>query len=168
MVRSLTFLLAMMCAAAIGAAQTPQTPPSTNPPPAGQPAPTSQQPSEPSGRMTTGNAVTYSGCVKPGTTAGTWILDNADVTAKAGAGQAGASTQAAQSTVGTSGTKTTLDLTAKPSIDFKAHANHKVEVTGTLAPATGPAPSGPATGQASSSHREFTVETLKMVSSTCP
>jgi hypothetical protein len=177
MVRSLTFLPAMMCAAAIVAAQTPtQYPPATNPPAAGQPPTVSQQPSESSGPMTTANTVTYSGCVKPGATAGTWILDNADLTPKAGmAGQASSSAprQTGQSTVGTSGMmKTTLNLTAKPGTDLKAHANHKVEVTGTLAPATAAAPSGPAAGQPSSSaastHREFTVESLKMVSSTCP
>jgi hypothetical protein len=177
MVRSLTLLPAMMCAAAIVAAQTPtQKPPATNPPAAGQPSPSSQQPSEPSGQMMTANAVTYSGCVKPGTTAGTWILDNADLTPKAGmAGQAGSSAQGqtGQNTVGTSGTmKTTLNLTAKPGTDLKAHANHKVEVTGILAPAASAAQPGPATGQPSSSaastHREFAVESLKMVSPTCP
>ena len=44
--------------------------------------------------MTTTDKVTHSGCVKPGTTAGMRILDNADLAPKAGmAGQASASRQ---------------------------------------------------------------------------
>jgi hypothetical protein len=183
MVRSLTFLPAMMCAAAIVAAQTPaQDRPTTNPPAAGQPTtqqpttPASQPPSMPSGQMATAAKVTYSGCVKPGTTAGTWILENADLTPAAGmAGQASSTApgQAGQSPVGTSGAmKTTLNLTVRPGTDLKPHANPKIEVTGTIAPSKSAAQAVPQAGQQSSTsasvHQEFSVESVKMVSATCP
>jgi hypothetical protein len=65
--------------------------------------------------------------------------------------------------------KTTLSLTAKPGTDLKTHADHKVELVGTVAPAkpaATPAPESPA-GQ-SAPRQELTVESLKMVSTTCP
>jgi len=188
MVRSLTLVPVMMCAAAIVAAQAPAQPyppagqkPATQQPTTQQPAtPTTQQPT--AQQPMTASKVTYSGCVKPGTTPGSWILESADLTPSTGAsGQASASTSAkpGQSTVGTSGAmKTTLNLTMKPGTDLKPHTNHRVEVTGTVAAAKAgmqsSAPSSPpSSAQAGAAaghamHHDFTVESVKMVSATCP
>lgn len=173
MVRSLALVPVMLCAAAIVSAQTPaQERPAS--PPAGQ-TPAVQAPSKPTMPAPAGehaampmmHKVTYAGCVKPGTTPGTWILDNAEMTPAAKPGE---------STVGTSGMmKATLNLHTKPETDLKGHANHKVEVTGTVAPAkAGDSSSAPAAAKEESTtaskapRQEFTVESVKMVSATCP
>src|SRR5688500_8216797 len=183
MIRSLYAVPATLClAAAVVTAQAPAgEKPTTNPPatqqPAGQP-PAGQQPStqkpttppssaqQPSSTMS-GNKVTYSGCIKPGTTAGTWVLENAEAAQKTGA---------PGSAVGTSGAgKMSLNLDPAASVNLKAHANHKVELVGTLSAAKGGATSstpGGAAGAASTpgaagtqtSGQNFSVESLKMVS----
>ena len=87
----------------------------------------SRRPS-PSTSTMAANKVTYTGCVKPGTAADTWVLENAEVAQKAGASAPG--------TVGTSGTaKMTFNLDPAATVNLKAHANHKVEVVGMLSPA---------------------------------
>jgi len=188
--RSLYAAPAMLClAAAVVTAQAPagdkpaNYPPATQQP-AGQPPtgqqPTTQKPMTPpssaqqpgrQGESSTmaGNKVTYTGCIKPGMTAGTWVLENAEGAQKAGASGSGA--------VGTSGmSKTSLNLDSAASVNLKAHANHKVELVGTLSPAkagasaTGAAGTAGAAGStgAHASQQHFSVESLKMVSATCP
>ena len=174
MIRTFYAIPAMLCltAAVITAqADKPANPPSA---PGGAQQPTTQKPSTPPSSSTSAaNKVTYTGCVKPGTGTDSWILENAEASAKGGA----------SSTVGTSGTsKMTLNLDPAASVDLKPHANHKVEVTGTLSPAKGggaagggaagggAAAGGAAAGASSgpSARQEFSVESVKMVSATCP
>ena len=168
MVRSLTFVPAMLCVAAIAAAQTP-TPAAperpTNPPAA-------QQPTTPRPDATmSATSVTYTGCLKPGTTPGTWILDSAELAKSMGAGSASAATPGAGA-VGTSGvTKSTFTLNTKPdSPDLKPHANHKIEVTGSVSAAKATASASPAgaTASVTPAGKDFAVESFKMVSTTCP
>src|SRR4051812_8584140 len=178
MVRSLTFAFTVLSAAAIVSAQAPGGRP------AGEPAtaPATQQPSTPAGQQTTPSAdrqttsaakVTYVGCVKPGTTPGTFILDSAEVsptaTAASPAGQPA-------SAVGTSGNmKTTLNLTTKAGTDLTGHANHKMEFVGSLAPATSmgssttSSPSSASSASSASAHptQTLTVDSFKMVSTSC-
>jgi hypothetical protein len=142
-----------------------------------------------------GNKVTYVGCVKPGTSTGTWVLENAEAQ-KAGATGSGA--------VGTSGRSTmTLHLDPAATVNLKAHANHKVEIVGMMSTGSGAtAAAGPKGGEAEAgvtgptsttgeagtpgaargtggtgatgaagaraSGHHFSVESLKMVSATCP
>ena len=147
--------------------------PSTQQPAGAQPATPSQS------SAMAGNKVTYTGCIKPGTADGTWTLENAQVAGKA---------DASSSTVGTSGTPgTAFNLDPAATVNLKAHANHKVELVGTLAPAKAAgagasstagastpgagAPGASATAGASGSsaaRQQFSVESLKMVSATCP
>lgn len=146
------------------AAQQPTTPRPSSPPSA-QPA----RPAEPSS-MSSANSVTYTGCIKPGTTTGTFVLENAELAARPGASSPG--------TVGTSGAKTmSLDLEPAASVNLKAHANHKVELMGTLSPAKGttsappsaaPPSSAPGASTAQAARQQFSVQSLKMVSATCP
>jgi hypothetical protein len=162
MVRSTILLPVLLCAAVAVAAQTPapDRPAGTagtagNPPAVQQPAaqqPAGEKPAAPAQeKSAAANKLTYSGCVKPGSAPETWILENAEV-AKPG-----------QTTAATSGgMKTTLNLTTKAGTDLKPHANHKIEVVGTIAPAK----PGGAPGQ--EARQEFTVESVKMVSPTCP
>jgi hypothetical protein len=203
MTRSLYAIPTTLClAAAIVTAQAPAgDKPASNPPasqqPTGQP-PTSQQPStarpttsspssqEPSS-TTAGNKITYVGCVKPGASTGTWVLENAEAQ-KTGATGSGA--------VGTSGgSRMTLNLDPAATVNLKAHANHKVEIagimsTGSRATTAAGAKGGEAaagvtgatdargeagtpgaaggTGGAPASDHHFSVESLKMVSATCP
>ena len=53
------------------------------------------------------------------------------------------------------------------SVDLKPHANHKVEVTGTVSAAK-PSADAPAAGAASAPRQQFSVDSVKMVSATCP
>ena len=158
MKRTLYAVPAMLCLTA--AMVTAQAPPADRPAPD---KPTAQQPATPStppapAASAATNKVTYTGCVKPGTAADSWILENAE------AQKAGAS----PSTVGTSGTaKMTLNLSPAATVDLKPHANHKVEVTGTVSAAK-PSADAPAAGAASAPRQQFSVDSVKMVSATCP
>ena len=197
MTRSLYAIPATLClAAGIVTAQAPAgDKPASNPPATQQPPkqpPAGQQPS--TGRSATsspssqqpsltmaGNKITYVGCVKPGTSTGTWVLQNAEAQ-KAGATGSGA--------VGTSGGSTmTLNLDPAATVNLKAHANHKVEIVGTMSTGSGAtaaagakggeagtpgaaggtgATGGTGAAGARASGHHFSVESLKMVSATCP
>ena len=165
MIRSLYAVPAMFClSAALVTAQAPAgDKPATNPPGAQQP--TTPKPSSPSTSAASAGKVTYTGCVKPGTSADSWVLENAETQ------RAGASTP---SSVGTSGTsKMTLNLDPAASVNLKPHANHKVEVTGSLksgsaSGAGGAAGASPSASASSASGQTFNVESVKMVSATCP
>ena len=167
---------AFWLAAAVVTAQAPAgEKPADNRPAAQEPA--GQQPARPAqSSAMAGDKVTYTGCVKPGTAAGSWVLEHAQAAQKAGA--------SSPNTVGTSGTPgTTLNLDPAATVNLKAHANHKVEVVGTMsmaktsadaggasAPAPSPSAGASATaGAAGAANRQqFSVESLKMVSATCP
>jgi hypothetical protein len=157
MIRSLYAAPAMFClAAAMVTAQAPAgEKPASNPPAAEKPA--AQQPARPA--ETAANKVTYTGCIKPGSTTGTWILENAEVAQKAGA---------APSAVGTSGTsKMSFNLDPAATVNLKPHANHKVEVVGIVSPAKADTTPSSAAG-AQAPRQQISVESLKMVSATCP
>lgn len=182
MIRSFYTVPAAIClTAALVAAQgekpttqKPTTPPRAEPAQPAVPAQPGQQPAqpavpaEPSPKATANkaaNTVTYTGCIKPGTTTGTWILESAEVAARPGASSPG--------TVGTSGTsKITLDLDPAATVNLKAHANHKVELVGMLSPAKAPTEAPPASAAgattAQTARQQFSVQSLKMVSATCP
>jgi hypothetical protein len=144
MIRSLTILPALLCAAALVSAQAPPQ----DKPAAPSPAPAAQDAPKPSA-----GGVTYTGCLKPGATPGSWVLEQAEASAA----------KPGDAPVGTSGAmKTTLNLNPKAGTDLKAHADHKISVTGSIAAAKAPAAPGAKPAQ------EFTVESFKMVSATCP
>ena len=210
MIRLLYAMPATLClAAAVVTAQAPAgDKPASNPPATQQPAaqpPAGQQPStgrpttsspspQPSSSTMAGNKITYVGCVKPGTSTGTWVLENAEAQ-KAGA--------TGSSAVGTSGgSTTTLNLDPAATVNLKAHANHKVEIVGMMSTGSGATPAagakggeaaagvtgptdakgesptpgaagatgatGPGAAGARASGQRFSVESLKMVSATCP
>jgi hypothetical protein len=185
MIRSLYAVPAMLCLAAAlvtaqaptpnapaaekPAAQTPTPQPAaqqpTTPRPATPPAPV-QEPVRPETLTTSAKKVTYTGCLKPGTATDSWILENAEVAQRAGA-------STTPSTVGTSGTaKMSFNLNPAATVNLKPHANHKVEVVGILSPAR---PGADATAAQSTSaaaqaaaRQQFSVESVNMVSATCP
>ena len=83
MIRSLYAVPAMFClSAALLTAQAPAgDKPATNPPGAQQPSgeSTTPKPSSPStSSAASAGKVTYTGCVKPGTSADSWVLENAE------------------------------------------------------------------------------------------
>ena len=164
MTRTFYAIPAMLCLTA--AVMTAQADKPANPPSPGAQQPTTQKPSTPpASSASAANKVTYTGCVKPGTGTDSWILENAEASAKPGA----------SASVGTSGTsKMTLNLDPAASVDLKPHANHKVEVTGSLSaakPGGAGAPGGAAGGAAAggaAARQDFSVESVKMVSATCP
>lgn len=160
MTRTLYAIPAMLClTVAVAAAQAdkPANPPAAPPPAAQEPA-TPKPSAPPAASTSAANKVTYTGCVKPGTGTDSWVLENAEAAAKPGA---------APSTVGTSGTsKMTLNLDPAASVNLKPHANHKVEVTGSISPAKPGASASPAAG--ATARQDFSVESVKMVSATCP
>jgi hypothetical protein len=151
----------------------PTTPPSTQPARPAEPSSQTARPSDPSSTASA-NTVTYTGCIKPGTTSGTWVLENAEAAARPGASSPG--------TVGTSGTAKTMAFDLEPAatasgVNLKAHANHKVELVGTVSPAKGmaetpsasaPPSSTPGAATAQAARQQFSVQSLKMVSATCP
>ena len=142
-------MLAVICTMSIVAAQTPAAPPAGQDP--------SAKPAAPAPQSSAASKVTYTGCLKPGTAADSWTLENAEVASAAGA--------KAPSATATSGaaSKLTLGLNVKPTENIKPHANHKIEVTGTVSKAAGGAsPSATAPSQT------LIVESVKMVSATCP
>ena len=102
--------------------------------------------------------MTYTGCLKAGTAADTWQLENAEMASAAGTTRAPGATATAGAA-----SKLAIGLTVKPSENLKPHANHKVEVTGTVSPA---ASAGAAV--AGAPRQNLTVESVKMVSATCP
>jgi hypothetical protein len=172
-------VLSVVCTLSIVAAQTPtQQAPATERPAQQQPAP-----GTPSAQTGQSAKVTYTGCLKPGTTADSWTLENAEVASAAG------TSAKPSSAIGTSGagSKTTLALTAKSAQNLKPHANHKIEVVGTVSPAgagsttqgagattqgaaaTTPGNAGAAsTASTTAPQQNLTVESFKMVSATCP
>ena len=127
-------------------AQEPATPKPSTPPATPSTPPASSQ--------SAAGKVTYTGCLKQGESAGSWILENAEAAAKPGASAPGA--------VGTSGaSKTTFSLDPAATVNLTPHANHKIEVVGMVAPAK---PGGGATAP----KQAINVDSLKMVSATCP
>jgi hypothetical protein len=176
--RSLYAIPVMLCLAAVsvGAQADKPAQPSTDKPttasPASPPSPSqqpakppseSQQPAKPSESSSAANKVTYTGCVKPGSAPGSWILENAEAAAKPGA---------SASSVGTSGaSKMTFSLTPSSSVDLKPHANHKIEVVGTVSaakPSASADPSAPPSAASAAPKQAISVESVKMVSATCP
>ena len=144
--RWLTFVPALLCAGALVTAQTP-----AQEKPAGGPPPATQAPAAPpAAKESAAGKVIHSGCIKPGSAPDSWILESAELSKPGGA-----------PSVGTSGaTKTSFALSAKSGTDLKPHANHKVEIVGTVAPAKA--------GGGDAPKQELTVDSLKMVSTTCP
>jgi hypothetical protein len=170
MVRSLTFVIATFGAAAVLAAQTPYPAPAGAQPAAQQPAPQTPSPSTSASTSASANKVTWSGCLKPGTTAGTWTLESAEMPASASAASPAAT---AVGTSGATASKRTFNLTPKASDNLTPHANHKIEVTGTVTAASSTPSAGAAgavdTSSASTAPRQtLAVESFKMVSATCP
>jgi hypothetical protein len=106
----------------------------------------------PAAQASSAGKVTYTGCLKPGTAADSWTLENAEVASAAGKSTA---------TSG-SGSKMTIGLSAKPTENLKPHANHKIEVTGTVSKTGGASSSSTTPGQT------LAVESFKMVAATCP
>jgi hypothetical protein len=166
MVRSLTLAFATAFAVAAVSAQAPaQNAPATDPPAAQQATPSPQQPAAQPSQAKDASKVTMTGCLKPGATAGTWTLETAPIASAAGT--------TASSPVGTSGAnaKRTYNLSVKPSDDLKPHANHQIEVVGTVGstPASGAAAGAPAGDKSSDAtpRLTFNVESFKMVSASC-
>ena len=176
MIRSIWMVPAMLClAATVATAQTPAPDRPADSPKAEQPAaqqpttprpttppPSAQQPARPAETSTmAANKVTYTGCLKAGSTPGTWILESAEVAQKAGAASA-------PSAVGTSGaSKVSFNLAPVATIDLKPHADHKVEVVGVVSSAKSGADASASTPGARA-RQQFAVESFKMVSPSCP
>lgn len=164
----LKMTLPMLCTIALVGAQAPA------PDTAGAQRPTT--PAAPATQAAQPGKVTYTGCLKPGATADSWTLENAEVSAVGASAKAeGASSapQGATATAGRAPSNTILALTVKPTENLKPHANHKIEVVGTVsvsdasAKTTG-APAPGASAAATAPRQNFNVESFKMVSATCP
>jgi hypothetical protein len=163
MVRMLIVATALIGSATL-AAQAP-TPPQT-PKPA---APGAQQPATPAPQAQApakAGIVTLSGCLKPGASAGSYILADASSVSAAAAG-AEKPDPAAKGTTGA--TKSYNVTPGKVSDDLSKHLNHKIEVTGTVA-AAAPSASAPSTAPAGAPAptETVTLQTFKMVSAACP
>ena len=114
------------------------------------------------------NPTTISGCLKPGTSTGSFILTNVVMPAVAPSG-------AAPAAQGTTGSAKSYAVMAKPGTDLSKHVNHKIEVTGTVSaphsvstPSTAPASGTSSVGGAAHSTETFNVDSFKMVAMACP
>jgi hypothetical protein len=109
----------------------------------------------------TSGAVTVSGCVAEGTPAGHFMLNNAMV-------MPGAAKKEGTPAMPTTGEKSmAASYMLVGGENLKAHVGHKVEVTGTLgAPAK--MEEKTATGAKEMKAPELRVQSVKMVSTTCP
>jgi hypothetical protein len=100
--------------------------------------------------------------------------------ASAASAQPGATGTAGSTPAAGAAAKKTYTLAVKPTTeDLKAHMNHKIEVTGMIAPASGAGASGATSGAgagatsgagaaAAAGQQTLNVESFKMVSATCP
>jgi hypothetical protein len=144
---------AVLTVAIVGAQAPEQQPPAQ--PSTAKPAQAAQAPAK-------GN-VTVTGCVASGASAGTWVLNDAQMGSAAAAAKAETPAPA-----GTAGATQTYNLVAKPGgEDLKVHANHKVEITGTLSPAAAAAGAAEKPGAAATAKQNLNIESVKVVSPTC-
>jgi hypothetical protein len=191
MKRSFVIAMVLFSSAALVGAQAPAPPSDAKPAPSPQPPaveqPSTQQPapSAPAARpadqaqkpmsQASADRVTFSGCLKPGATPGTYILTDA-TEVRAGA----AASPAAR---GTTGATKSFNLTAvSVGEDLSKHLNHKIEVSGTVAasrvspgasaaaPGAEKRPEGApaAEGLQKSPTDTLSFQTFKMVSPACP
>jgi len=146
MVRLVTgTVAAAILGVAVVAAQEPVPQKPAQPPAVQRPA----QPPQPS--EVKGDNVTVSGCLRSGTTPGSWILAEASLAPPAGGDPRPA---------GTTGATKSYALMAKPSEDLSKHSGHKIEVTGSVSPSIAKEPTAP--------KETLNVQSFKMVSATCP
>ena len=133
---------------------TPQTPPPATPSPSSPTAsPTNPYPSAQAPAMDrAGKEMKITGCVQAGTSASSFELTNI----KKGMHHDAAATAAAPADAASKNVK----LTAGSGVDLAAHVGHTVEVAGTWAKPAADAAAAPMA-------KEFTVNNVKMVSSTC-
>jgi hypothetical protein len=117
----------------------------------------------------TASSMTFIGCVERGAAPNTFVLSVTEIPpasaasgqaqAGAGAGAAGATGAAVRGTAGTNRVGQRLQLTGGGNL--AAHAGHKVQISGTMAP-----PSSPIGGQAQGEMR-FNVSNVTMLAMTC-
>jgi len=170
MMRMFTVALALFGSVALGAQAPTQQAPADRPaaPPAQQqpatPAPEAQTPAQSTAPKPV--AVTLSGCLKPGASAGSFILADAGAVPAPSAGAAKPEPEAR----GTTGaTKSYNLMPAKTGDDLSKHMNHKIEVTGTVSPSAPSAsvPPAPPAGAPQPSET-LNIQTFKMLSAACP
>jgi hypothetical protein len=134
-----------------------------------QPSTGSQQPPEEQRDRTPARGakdatITVVGCVRSAAAPGGFILANTDPVADARA----TPTPAPESTRAGVDTGSSYTLVAISGEDLTRHLNHKVEVIGVLGPPVPPSPDGPATKPLVEPVGTITVQSLKMVSASCP
>jgi hypothetical protein len=102
-----------------------------------------------------------------------FVLQNASIGKGASSGATSSTAQPPTSTAGTAGmAKPSYALEGHES-DLRPHAGHQVEITGTLESASSSststtAPAGTTSSTASSTQQKLRVESVKMISATCP
>lgn len=150
-------------AAGPSAPQNPDSPALSSPADQETPRPTGTAGQTPAGAD---KPIMVTGCISGGPAA--FTLTNA-MAAGAAAGDKPGDKPAAGA-VGTAGISSSYDLTARAGVDLSSHVGHKVEITGTPAPAAaspGAATSPGAPGSKPAAPK-LTVTAVKMMSTTCP
>ncbi|HWP99757.1 MAG TPA: hypothetical protein VNK92_04745 [Vicinamibacterales bacterium] len=111
--------------------------------------------------------VTISGCLREGDQPGTYVLANADLSAL----RTEPATGTPAGTTGTAATTGTVRLIGTGGVNLKEHVGHRVEITGTVAPAGEQARGTTGTPSAAEAGKEkeprVNVKSLKHVSNTC-
>jgi hypothetical protein len=89
---------------------------------------------KPAEKQSPGKTVTITGCVKEGDTPNSFVLSNVDPSSLPGASGATGTTGTPPAPAGSSATAT-VQLSSTADIDLKKHVGHKVEISGSIAPA---------------------------------
>jgi hypothetical protein len=133
--------------------------------------PTSQPPAQ--SQQKDDKAVTVTGCLKAGSTAGTYELTNAKMGSGSGTSATGTSGAAGASGAASASAGQTIRLMGDPSgAKLSDHVGHTVQVTGKMAAsgssATGTSGTGTSgTAGSAAAAKTLDVDSVKMVSSTC-
>jgi len=132
-------------------------------------------------KSTKSDTVTVTGCVAEGS-GGHFMLNNATTASDMKGGTTSGTSGSATSAGATSGVTNTASYMLMGGDNLKAHVGHKVEVTGTLSNnsrggamsggtpsgGSGSATSGGAMSGSAANAQELRVQSVKMVSATCP
>lgn len=160
-------LAVAVTSAAVLAAQNPDARNPNAPRPPGTQIPGAQAPSTqaPAATSPSQGKVIVTGCIEKGDQATAFILANATM------GAAKPDTPGGAAATGTTGVRATRYTLVGKSDDVSKHEGHRVEITGTIAPAA-PSPSGAPSAQsgaqaAASAAQRLQVESIKMVAAEC-
>lgn len=157
--KTLTATIGALSLAVAAGAQSPQTTPQSS-----QPT-TSSSSSSQAGSSTMKEGTTITGCLKAGSEAGTYELQQAKKDSASSSATSSSSSSASAAAGAAKDDKVTVK--AGSGVDLAAHVGHTVELTGSWSSASAGAAGDTTSSSASKAGKTFTATNVKMVSATC-